>query len=199
MNKTDILLLLLFADNNAPIVGTTRLQKLLFLTEHEKNIKGENKSFEFNAFKFGPVSKILYDDIEFLLNIGFLEKTGESSDVSTYSLQELDTIDAKNLLDGTSEFKDNNEYNADELDEKECGPEKEFDEKTASDDLIVYRISKKGVNYLRDNNLINSTEAKQIDNIKKRYGKKSLIELLKYVYLKYPGYATESEIKDQLL
>ena len=103
MTKIDIILILLFADGRAPIVGTTRLQKLLFLVEHEKNIKAQNESFAFEAFKFGPVSKALYDDLEFLINIGFLEKTGEDLNISNYSLEGIEGIDAKDLLDDESE------------------------------------------------------------------------------------------------
>ncbi len=187
MTKTDIILILLFAGGRAPIVGTTRLQKLLFLVEHEKNIKAQNESFAFEAFKFGPVSKALYDDLEFLINIGFLEKTGEDSNISNYSLEAIEDIDAKDLLG------DESEANGSEEDLEETY------EKTAGGDLVVYRITDKGIDYLRENDLVSANETIEIENIKKRYGKKSLVELLKYIYIKYPRYTTESVIKDELL
>ncbi len=57
-----------------PIQGTTRLQKLLFLMEHEAKLKPtKGDDFAFAAWKFGPVSKELYDDLEKLENLGFLE------------------------------------------------------------------------------------------------------------------------------
>jgi len=200
MTKTDILLMLLFADNKAPIVGTTRLQKLLFLTEHENKIICEDESFDFEAYKFGPVSKTLYDDIDFLVNIGFLEKTGEDSSISTYSLDELDNIDAKNLIEKSDEDDDLESEEDDEAKQKEAtDAEKVENEKATEDDLVVYKITDKGIVYLRENNLIGSKEATEIDSIKKRYGKKPLIELLRYVYMKYPEYTTDSDIKDQLL
>jgi len=186
MKKTDILLMLLAVDNNTPIVGTTRLQKLLFLVEHEKEIRSEEGSFNFEAFKFGPASKTLYDDIEFLVNIGFLEKTGEDSSIDNLSLGDLENVDVKRLLHGVTEA-EGDEY------------EDRIYEDTAEDDSIVYRITEKGIDYLRKNNLLNSNEAEQINNVKKKYGRKSLVELLKYIYTKYPEYTTESEIKDQLL
>jgi len=187
MTKTEIILNLLFADGRKPIVGTTRLQKLLFLVEHEKNIKAKNESFAFEPFKFGPVSKSLYDDLEFLINIGFLEKTGEDSKISNYSLEAIEDIDAKDLLDDESEAN----WSEEDLEET--------DEKTAGDDLVVYRITDKGIDYLRENDLVSTNETIEIQSIKKRYVKKSLVELLKYVYVKYPSYTTESVIKDKLL
>lgn len=186
MTKTDILLMLLFVDNRTSIVGTTRLQKLLFLAEHEKKITCEDASFDFEAYKFGPLSKTLYDDIEFLVNIGYLEKTGEDSSINTYSLDELENIDAKNLVE-ESEGDDTVESEEDD------------EEKSTEDDLVVYKITDKGIDYLKENNLIGSQEAIEIESIKKRYRKKSLIELLRYVYMKYPEYTTDSEIRDQLL
>ena len=65
--------------------------------------------------------------------------------------------------------------------------------------MVVYRITDKGIDYLRENNLVRADETIEIENIKKRYGKKSLVELLKYIYIKYPKYTTESVIKDELL
>lgn len=191
MTKTDIILILLFADGEAPIVGTTRLQKLLFLVEHEKNIKAQDESFAFEAFKFGPVSRALYDDLEFLINIGFLEKTGEDLNISNYSLEGIEGIDAKDLLDDESEA-NGREEDLEKTYEKRT-------EKTAGGDLVVYRITDKGINYLRENDLVSANETIEIENIKKRYGKKSLVELLKYIYIKYPKYTTESVIKDELL
>ena len=70
-----------------PIQGTTRLQKLLFLMEHEAKLKPtKGDDFDFTAWKFGPVSKELYDDLEKLENLGFLE----SEPVSEPSKTELD-------------------------------------------------------------------------------------------------------------
>lgn len=185
MVKTDILLMLLFADEKASVVGTTRLQKMLFLIEHEKKIKCDEGSFDFVAYKFGPVSKTLYDDLEFLVNIGFLEKTGEDSKINIYSLDDLDNIDAKDLIT--------------EIDEEDLTEDEDGREISTKDDLVVYKITDEGIKYLKENNLTVLPEAKNIENIKKKYGKKPLIELLRYVYMKYPKYTTDSEIKDEIL
>ena len=77
MRRTDILLELLAAPgvkgSDAPIVGTTRLQKLLFLLEQEEGIKvTEGDDFDFTAYKFGPVSKEIYDDLIKLENLDFI-------------------------------------------------------------------------------------------------------------------------------
>lgn len=196
MTRTDILMMLLASDEKAPIVGTTRLQKMLFLTEHEKKIKCEGPAFNFEAYKFGPVSKTLYDDIEFLVNIGFLEKTGEDSSINIYSLDDLDTINVNDLIDG---FGDESRDSISEESEEISEENEAEGETTTEDDLVVYKITDKGKAYLKENNLIKGKEVTEIESIKKRYGKKPLIELLRYVYMKYPDYTTDSEIKDEIL
>ena len=77
--------------------------------------------------------------------------------------------------------------------------EDDIEQRTANDDMIVYRVTEKGINYLKENKLIESEEYKKIEDVKKRYAKKSLNELLRYIYVKYPNYTTESEIRDQIL
>jgi hypothetical protein len=82
LSRTDILMLLLGSGvagrpKQDAIQGTTRLQKLLFLIEQEAGVKAtDGKDFEFSAYKFGPVSKELYDDLEKLENLGLLEAKG---------------------------------------------------------------------------------------------------------------------------
>ena len=74
-------------EEGEPVQGTTRLQKLLFLMEHEARIKPtKGKDFDFTPWKFGPVSKELYDDLEKLENLGLLA----SEPVSQASPTELD-------------------------------------------------------------------------------------------------------------
>lgn len=190
MNRTDIILLLL-ANIENPLVGTTRLQKIVFLVENEKNIKGEDGSFDFKAYKFGPFSKKLSDDIEFLVNLGYLEKSGEGQIVErNILLNDIENLKAEDFLSCSS----NGEGVFDEAD-----TENQEDVNTATDDSVVYRITDKGIKYLQDSKILNSNDANQIIQIREKYGKRSLMELLQYIYLKYPGYTTESEIKDKIL
>ena len=59
----------------------TRLQKLLYLLDVEENIQLSGSGFEFKPYKTGPYSSRLYDTLEFLENLGFIESevVGEST------------------------------------------------------------------------------------------------------------------------
>ena len=156
-----------------PIQGTTRLQKLLFLMEHEAKLKPtKGDDFSFTAWKFGPVSKELYDDLEKLENLELLQ----SEPVSEPSKTELD------------------EYGLsfdDLMGEEELQSRDSFEEKR-------YRLSEKGLKWVRDREL--HTEAfDKIRKIKEKYGALSLQDLLHYVYTKFPDYTTASEIKGKVL
>ncbi len=187
MEKSDIILTLL-AQNDGVIVGTTRMQKLLFLIEKECRITPEDGPFEFQPYRFGPASKSLYDDFEFLINLGYMTKSDEkSASISSHNLDEIESLSGEDFLD---------DEDGDDIDDDEG--EVEQDINTATDDLVVYRITPAGVQFLKDNGLLEMEDAKAIDDVRKKYGKKSLLELLRHVYSNYPDYTTESEIKDKL-
>jgi uncharacterized protein len=156
-----------------PVQGTTRLQKLLFLMEREAKLKPTKGSdFDFTAWKFGPVSKELYDDLEKLENLGLLE----SEPVSEPSKTELD------------------EYGLsfdDLMGEEESQSRDSFEEKK-------YRLSEGGLNWVRAHELDTETFNK-IRKIKEKYGALSLQDLLHYVYTKFPSMTTASEIKGKVL
>src|SRR3972149_5904189 len=64
------------------INGITRLQKLLFLLEKEEWLAKTMGGYEFQPYKAGPYSPALYDDLEFLENLGFIksEISGTATD-----------------------------------------------------------------------------------------------------------------------
>ena len=187
MERSDIILTLL-AKNGSVIVGTTRMQKLLFLIEKECRIIPEDGHFEFQPYRFGPASKSLYDDFEFLINLGYMTKSDEKGGfVSSHNLDEIENLNGDDFLDD-----ENSEDDSDEDEDVEPSIS------TATDDLVVYRITPAGVQFLNDNGFLEMKDAKAIDDLRRKYGKKSLLELLRHVYSKYPDYTTESEIKDKL-
>ncbi len=156
-----------------PVQGTTRLQKLLFLMEHEAKIKPtRGNDFHFEAWRFGPVSKELYDDLEKLENLDLLE----SEPVSQASSTELDEYGFS--FDGL-------------MGEEESQSLDNFEEKR-------YRLTPKGLQWVRDHELDTETFNK-IRRIKEKYGALSLQDLLHYVYTRFPKYTTASEIKGKVL
>lgn len=186
MKRTDIILLFL-KDKNNPIIGTTRFQKLLFLAEKEKHILAEDEDFEFEAYNYGPASKKLYSDLEFLLNIGFIKKSDENVELKNISIENIESMSAQEFLSDESLNSDatDDEYNEDNV--------------VQEDDTIVYRITDQGVMYLKEQNLIDEPESEKIESIKNMYAKQPLQALLRYVYKNYENYTTESLIKDDIL
>ena len=154
-----------------PIQGTTRLQKLLFLLEREAGLRAtQGSDFEFEAWKFGPVSKELYDDLEKLENLGLLQ----SVPISASSSPELDEY-------GLS-FDD---LMGEEEDQAREGSEEK-----------QYRLTPKGLEWVRKHvSAIERVTLDKIRRIKEKYGALSLQDLLHYVYTKYPDMTTASEIK----
>lgn len=202
MNRTDMILTL-FLDKT-PIVGATRLQKLIFLVEKEGGEAVSTEQFEFEAYKFGPFSKQLKDDMDFLINLGFLEKSNdEKINPITITDDNIDTITAKDILSDKSDS--TKRYAVGEDFEQETNLLNPDDYKAINDlyaedweDNVVFKITKKGIEHLDGHNMKNDEGVKTITKIKKKYGNLPLFNLLQYVYSKYPDYATESEIKDKI-
>ncbi len=159
--------------------GITRLQKLLFLLENEAGVKLESNGFDFLAYKAGPYSSKLYDDLEFLENLGFLS----SEIVGETTAEESSEVDALNFEDLIES--DENE---------EVGFADAYVERS-------FKLTEKGKNKIED--LISNSEYQPIldgiRKIKSKYGNYSLSDLLYYVYSKYPEMTVESEIKDKVL
>lgn len=167
--------------------GITRFQKFLFLLEEEENIRANNNDgFEFTAYKAGPYSPKLYDDLEFLENLGLVESqaTAEATEEEAAEVAKLNFDD---LMAESSEDIGTQDYD---------GPR-------AADAYTErrYRLTQSGIQrvekLLADGNYKPVIDA--IRRIKSKYGKHSLLDLLHYVYSKYPAMTTESEIKDKVM
>ena len=163
------------ADIANGINGITRLQKFLFLLENEDYIKKIEDGYQFEAYKAGPYSSTLYDDLEFLENIGLIEV--EISGVAT----EEEAAD----IDFTFE---------ELMDSEDIKTPDVYDEKR-------FKLTKEGL--AKVESLLTSKEYSPvvdgIRRIKSKFGNYSLNDLLYYVYTKYPDMTTESEIKDHVL
>lgn len=143
------LLFLLYAANGQPIIGRTRLEKLVFLISQkvltQPGRRITSKKYTFRADRFGPFSEEVYDDFNTLLMFSLVE-----------------------------------------YDENEN----------------TYKITNKGkelVNKIINSNKIPISLMLDVENIKKRWNKASLNEILKYVYKNYEEYTVESEIRDKVL
>ena len=184
ISKRNILLLMLGTGKDSDIAnginGITRLQKLLFLLGNENYIKKIEDGYEFQAYKAGPYSPTIYDDLEFLENLGLIE--AETSGVATEE-EEAD-------MDFTfEELMDDGELTDDEIKTSDLYDEKRFRITAVGAAKVKTILAKKECAAVVDG----------IRKIKSKFGHYSLDDLLYYVYTKYPEMTTESEIKDHVL
>ena len=80
MKKTDLVILTLHAGGGRPVVGITRLVKLVFLFQAEAPAGGRRAPlggpFDFVAHRYGPFAPDIYDEIGFLESVGMAEADG---------------------------------------------------------------------------------------------------------------------------
>ncbi len=166
--------------------GITRLQKFIFLLEREEGITASGDGFEFTPYKAGPFSRNLYDDLEFLENLGLLE-TEVAAETTDEEAVEVDELTYDDLMGDSAETSDQQLYDG-------LGAADAYEERR-------YRLTPDGVKKLKD--MVGSGKYQPIVDgirkIKSKYGNHSLSDLLYHVYTKYPDMATESEIRDRVL
>jgi uncharacterized protein YwgA len=186
--RRDLILLLLNLSARSGIDeglgGITRLQKFLFLLDREERVSPSGEGFAFQPYKAGPYSSRLYDDLEFLENLGLIEGkvTGEATEQESaeMDLSFEDLIPPENERESTA----NSHFGtADDYEERKFHLTAKGKEKVES--LLSNDKYKP---------LVNS-----INRINSKYGPYPLSDLLYYVYTKYPEMATESEIREQVL
>jgi len=169
------------AASEGKINGITRLQKLLFLVEQEENITPSGTGFQFEAYKAGPYSSKLYDDLELLENLGLIKIESTSESIKA-EIVDINRITFDDLMGGFNE-RDGASKGVDSFEEKR------------------FALTEKGRQ--RVEALIRSGKyepfIRGIRRIKTKYSHYSLRDLLRYVYKKYPDWTTESEIIDEIL
>lgn len=184
INRRNLVLMLVGLDDSgqakASIGGITRLQKFLFLLEKEFGLTPTGDGFEFAAYKAGPYSSKLYDDLEFLENLDYLESEIEG-ETTEPEAAEVDLLDFDELIGN-----DDNDEAANAADSYE---ERRFGLTDRGVEQIEKLLQTREYEPLVDG----------IRKIKSKYGNHSLNDLLYHVYTNYPEMTTESEIKDKVL
>jgi hypothetical protein len=186
---------------HAPIVGVTRLQKLLFLTWTElprvAPTRGIRMDIAFRPEKFGPADFDLYPDLEFLTALGHIERrvAGSPDD----SGQNSALTDRSDIADAT---------------ERELSYEYLMGDETVASSLALaestedeYQITPIGQELLRRLGEDADQAGRQLysrvisiaDAVRKRYGSWPLQRLLRYVYTEYPEMTTASEIRERVM
>jgi hypothetical protein len=186
-NRKDMMLLLLYSPGrgerpNEPIVGRTRLMKMLFLFKEEATeyFKGEvdippEEFYKFFPWSFGPFSRDVYDDLTFFILRRFIESSEVEEDALPESAAEWEA-----WLDGAR---------SDAFE----GSISEYKEES-------FTLTEKGTRFASElYESLSPPQKKLLRNFKKRMAWVPLRALLKYVYENYPEMTDKSTIREQLL
>ena len=185
-NSKDLILLLLHAPGqsgecNEPINGQTRLMKMLFLFDKEMKPRFNKDAFadsafpEFEAYDYGPYSPRVYADLEWLVNMGFVQVDSGDEAVSDEERAEFDYWSATQVAeDAADDSRMGKTFSLSERGER-------FIQKM----LPRWEISDDQMSILRE--------------FKTRCVEASLRSLLRYTYTRYPEMTGKSKIKKELL
>jgi hypothetical protein len=185
-NKTELLLALFYAgedinsndQKSEKIEGITRLEKLLFLLKMEKGfLKNVEKTNDFNFFPFrmGPWTNEVYDEIDFLESLNLISKSG-SNKINPVDNAYVDELFNNVILD---------KYQKNSFHNEEC-----------TETFSITPLGKEKA--LKVWNSLTIEEQYSIIELKKKYNRMDLKNILRHVYINFPEYTTESEIKENL-
>lgn len=189
--------------HNEPVLGITRLQKLLFLVSQDQKVKRIlEDSYEFLPYRYGPYSPQLYDDVEYLESFGIIEpeeggvkdKQRQRGEVrlpsSLMALTKRRTATTSDIVDARAGFDYILENGADSTVNSEY-------------ELRTYRLTPYGIKHAeRSLGALDMSDARalerNISEIKQQFAHLPLRALLRSVYKDFPEFTTESEIANQL-
>ncbi len=197
IGRREMLLLLIgLNDSEHGLGGITRIQKLLYLLDTEEHIHPTGEGFDFEAYKAGPYSSRIYDDLEFLENLSLIKRSKVSDDLETGTLSTSAVTSDPEQAETDLTFEDlmgPEDVMAPEPDE--IAPTADSYEETR------YTLTDDGKKKMEA--LLNNREyqpfVEGIRKVKSRFAKYSLNDLLYYVYTRHPEMTTESEIKEKVL
>ena len=188
-DRKDILLLLLFSPGatdkkNEPISGRTRLMKLLFLAEKELlptiasfRAIAQERRHNFVPYLYGPFSKDVFNDIQFLENARLINEGSSGDELSLAETSEFRLFYDDALLE--------------RIEQEAADAEAETNYREP-----VFTLSKEGESFtacLYES--LSARERKSLQEFKAKYGGIPLTTLLRYIYTTYPESASQSEIK----
>ena len=169
----------------APIIGRTRLMKMLFLFEKEiaKEFKKSNLDvidFGFMAYNYGPYSKKVYEAIDFLETREIIEISYGNSSIS-----ESD-FDLEQFLNSANEYESTIDVSDEEI------------------RVELFSITEHGKEIMKDEskffawNSLTKEQQQILIEFKSTMVNAKLKDILRYVYKKYPRFAEKSLIKHRL-
>lgn len=160
LSKPELIAILLYAPGatgniGEPVVGKTRLMKLVFLLMKEGKLTEELKDdTSFRPYRYGPFDPEVLDSVEALKGLDVIEETEERPE------------EAEGLEDIAEPY----------------------------DTESVYKLTPQGVAKVeRILKQLPADVLAKVSNYKSLYNSKPLVEILHYVYGRYPIYAQVSE------
>ena len=185
-NRRDILLILLYSPGqknqiNEPIVGRTRLLKMMFLFREEvlEHFRrgteiSEQNFYEFFPWDFGPFSSQVYDDLTFFILRGFIESDESDEEALPESAAEWDEWLSES---GAKDIESQGTY------EEES-----------------FRLTNKGLAFTKNlYDTLSPAQRQLLLEFKKRLAPVPLRAILQYVYKTYPDTTEKSKIKGEIL
>ena len=188
LNGKDLLLALLYSPGidekiNEPIVGRTKITKMMFLFEKQIYSKFFKDKItialpNFEPYYFGPFSKELFENLAFFESIGMILVSPTNIPLSS-----ADRVESSNVFD-----------------ESDLWAEATFDEKVEEYESL-YSLSDAGKSYVQDKVWILFSQAQKdkLKQFKAQINKISLDALLRYVYNTYPEETVNSIIADKYI
>lgn len=184
----DLLLAFLYAEGktgryNEPIWGRTRIEKLFFIFEKELAkgfFKDEDVVLpEFIPYLYGPYSQTVLNDLNFFINIEYIEEIETSVPIQ----------DEVTRIQNFTEWEDEDIWGNDE------------EENTSNKYEMSYELTEKGISYVEEKiwSQLTDNQKSVIIRLKTQVNNMLLDDLLSYVYRKYPEYTEESKIRDRYL
>ncbi|MBR2409059.1 MAG: hypothetical protein IKB07_08945 [Lachnospiraceae bacterium] len=186
MNSKDLLLSFLYSPGqkeniNEPIIGRTKLTKMMYLFEKEiypKFFKDELiiELPDFKPYFYGPFSPQLFEDLSFFCSIGMI-----CANETTILLSSADKVESDEV------------FEEDNWSEAAFGEEELFEKE--------YSLTQIGVRYVEDKvwSCFTDVQKDKLQAFKGQINKISLDTLLRYVYNKYPEDTKKSVIADKYL
>jgi hypothetical protein len=169
-NRKDLLLLTLLADDGASVVGVTRLQKYLYVLQEDRGWRARlTTPYEFQAYDFGPFDDQLYADLDFLENLGLIQKTPDGEEPPAENGEQRATSDSWATND------------------PEFAPWQEDQE------IWKYCLTDKGRRFAERLHL-DDAEREEIEDLKRKWNGRPLSELLRWLYKTYPDAAVNTKL-----
>ena len=184
----DLLLVFLYAEGktgscNESIWGRTRIEKMMFLFEKElaKGFFRDQDVLlpEFIPYLYGPYSIEVLDDLNFFIDMDFVEEIETSVPIR----------DEVTRIHNYAEWEDSDIWD----DSSEVELENKYE--------MSYKLTERGLKYAKEKIWAELTDNQKsvIIRLKTQVNSMLLDDLLSYVYRKYPDFAKESKIKERYL